>query len=491
MKQLTCKMCGGSDLIKQDGVFVCQNCGMKYSVEEANKIMIEGVVKVQGTVKIDFSDQIEKLYELARRSKENNDTKDAEIYYSKILLNDPNSWEANFYHVYYRAINCTIAQMEVAANNVKNSLYSIFSLAKGLNDDRREEAINEIFERVISLAKLLVSTAVSHHEKTGESIRYELEPARDNRIFAAVEMLISLGDEGLNSFPQETYLVYEAYRVALDILELKILSGKKHAKLLSSCKTKLYSVSASYKERAYYQIINRIPKAKTKEEFEVICLELTEIGLGYLDSIKYYNQCRVYAGEIIQWSTSLAGYKYTYTVDVHSKELIIKMQDMGTLRYVQNLHISFASIISMYLGADRLYINHRGKNPGEVSSKTPSILGQEKEAKDFFDKAFAAIQKENPNIKNKKGGCYVATCVYGSYDCPQVWTLRRYRDDTLGSTWYGRAFIRTYYAISPTLVKWFGKTKWFKKMWKGKLDRMVKKLQDKGVEDTPYEDKKW
>ncbi|MBR3965190.1 MAG: leucine-rich repeat domain-containing protein [Clostridia bacterium] len=88
-------------------------------------------------------------------------------------------------------------------------------------------------------------------------------------------------------------------------------------------------------------------------------------------------------------------------------------------------------------------------------------------------------------------GCYVATCVYGSYDCPQVWTLRRYRDDTLGSTWYGRLFIRTYYAISPTLVKWFGKTSWFKKLWKGKLDRMVAKLQSDGVESTPYQDKNW
>ena len=38
-------------------------------------------------------------------------------------------------------------------------------------------------------------------------------------------------------------------------------------------------------------------------------------------------------------------------------------------------------------------------------------------------------------------GCYVATAVYGSYDCPQVWTLRRFRDDTLAETWYGRAFI--------------------------------------------------
>jgi hypothetical protein len=106
------------------------------------------------------------------------------------------------------------------------------------------------------------------------------------------------------------------------------------------------------------------------------------------------------------------------------------------------------------------------------------------------------ILAKYPNLKKGRaagssGGCYVATCVYGSYDCPQVWTLRRYRDDTLGSTWYGRWFIRTYYAISPTLVKWFGNTNWFKKLWKGKLDRMVTKLHNNGVEDTPYKDKEW
>ena len=93
--------------------------------------------------------------------------------------------------------------------------------------------------------------------------------------------------------------------------------------------------------------------------------------------------------------------------------------------------------------------------------------------------------------KATTGGCYVATAVYGSYDCPQVWTLRRYRDYTLAETWYGRAFIHTYYAISPTLVKWFGHTDWFKKVWKGNLDRMVAKLQSEGVENTPYQDRAW
>lgn len=107
----------------------------------------------------------------------------------------------------------------------------------------------------------------------------------------------------------------------------------------------------------------------------------------------------------------------------------------------------------------------------------------------FTDGTEETIPRSSIEILN--GGCYVATAVYGSYDCPQVWTLRRYRDYTLAKSWYGRAFIHTYYAISPTLVKWFGHTEWFKKMWKGKLDRMVADLNTKGVKDTPYEDRSW
>ena len=99
-------------------------------------------------------------------------------------------------------------------------------------------------------------------------------------------------------------------------------------------------------------------------------------------------------------------------------------------------------------------------------------------------------------IKNKISvapgkGCYVATAVYGSYDCPEVWTLRRYRDYTLAESWYGRLFIFMYYSISPTLVRWFGETQWFRNMWKPKLDKMVKRLNEEGVADTPYRDKSW
>ena len=94
-----------------------------------------------------------------------------------------------------------------------------------------------------------------------------------------------------------------------------------------------------------------------------------------------------------------------------------------------------------------------------------------------------------PSSSKSSSGCYIATAVYGSYDCPEVWTLRRYRDSVLDNTWYGRFFIRTYYAISPTLVKWFGKTNWFRNLFREPLNRWVNKLNEQGVENIPYTDK--
>ena len=119
-------------------------------------------------------------------------------------------------------------------------------------------------------------------------------------------------------------------------------------------------------------------------------------------------------------------------------------------------------------------------NPSETDSST--VVNDDNNDSKYND---------SENTTTSSGGCYVATAVYGSYDCPQVWTLRRFRDNTLAETWYGRAFIHTYYAVSPTLVKWFGESMWFKNMWKPALDRLVKKLNCNGVANTAYCDKKW
>ena len=118
------------------------------------------------------------------------------------------------------------------------------------------------------------------------------------------------------------------------------------------------------------------------------------------------------------------------------------------------------------------------------------------EAKEFIDNYNPSTDLSEPqNIpvssSSSNGGCYIATAVYGSYDCPQVWTLRRYRDYSLAKTRWGRIFIKLYYATSPTLVKLFGNTVWFKNVNKIYLDYMVKNLNQKGFRDTPYNDINW
>ena len=104
------------------------------------------------------------------------------------------------------------------------------------------------------------------------------------------------------------------------------------------------------------------------------------------------------------------------------------------------------------------------------------------------------IQKYDPEYmppSTTKRGCYIATSVYGSYDCPEVWVLRRYRDFTLSKTTFGRAFIKFYYKVSPKLVKKFGECKTFRNFWRKKLDKLVIKLKKKGTSDLPYRDIDW
>ena len=83
-------------------------------------------------------------------------------------------------------------------------------------------------------------------------------------------------------------------------------------------------------------------------------------------------------------------------------------------------------------------------------------------------------------------GCYIATAVYGSYDCPDVWTLRRFRDEVLRASVLGRLFIRGYYAVSPGLARHLGSKQLFQKPVKMALDSFVSHLKKAGFRDTPY-----
>ena len=76
----------------------------------------------------------------------------------------------------------------------------------------------------------------------------------------------------------------------------------------------------------------------------------------------------------------------------------------------------------------------------------------------------------------KSGGCYVATAVYGSYDAPEVLCLRRFRDETLAHSIFGRMFISLYYHFSPPFAEWLKDAPRINKFVRIILDRFVERL---------------
>lgn len=348
MKALTCEMCGSTNLLKQDGVFVCQSCGTKYSVEEAKKMMVEGTVDVKGTVKVDTSDELKNLYEVARRAKDSNNSESAAKYYDMILIKDPQSWEANFYVPYFAAMSCKIAEISTVSERISNNHKSTIDLiVSRLSADEASDAINEVIEKSSAISDMLFNAAINSLKNIDGSVRNSFAVEYVNHAYAALKISLDLGDI-----------------------------------------------------------------------------------LADIDKEKYKNS-------IIQlWKQGTSGLSTCYSNAGTSMSTMTGCQSIGQL----------------------------------------------------YDEK---IKELDPSYGGQSYGCYVATAVYGSYDCPEVWTLRRFRDNTLAETWYGRAFIHTYYAISPTLVKWFGHTEWFKKMWKEPLDSLVRKLQSEGVENTPYNDRIW
>ena len=98
------------------------------------------------------------------------------------------------------------------------------------------------------------------------------------------------------------------------------------------------------------------------------------------------------------------------------------------------------------------------------------------EIKESLDYVESVKQGNYDKQTNKKSGCYIATAVYGSYVCDEVFALRRFRDEYLSKYVLGRWFIHLYYIVSPHLIKNINHFPRIKKMIRNLLDRVVKRI---------------
>ena len=431
MKQLTCAMCGSIDLIKQDGVFVCETCGTKYSVEEARKMIVEGTVEVAGTVKIDDSAKIANYYTMAESAYDAGNQKEAENYCNKTIEIEPYNYKA--WLLKGRAVGW---QSTLANIRLEESISCFCKAVDNAPDDKIEKVKKVARAEFSKLSFDLTKLCCDAYSKNGsvniaKTIEKNVQPFLDYRLSFMVLSERKKSDTDIDIEDEEETDIED---IMLDI-----------ASEISSSTIDAQSV-----------IINDYMNS-AKSNYNVVPLDIR-------------NNCQercIEAIKLVKLSINMGlDGEYGY------KRIISLLGDLK------------------YLYPEEFYESDKQKISDKIIEYQKKLIE--------INPSYITVFKHSQQTSNQQtgnqqtnSGCYVATAVYGSYDCPQVWTLRRFRDYTLAKTWYGRLFIKTYYAISPTIVKWFGHTEWFKKMWKGKLDRMVANLNSVGVENTPYGDKEW
>ena len=554
MKRLTCEMCGSTDLVKQDGMFVCQTCGTKYSVEEAKKMMIEGNVDVSGsTVKVDSSEELDNLYQIARRARDDNNSESAAKYYDMILVKDPRSWEASFYSVYFRAMTCKIAQIRSAAVSVSNCIKSVMELIRdNVNgSDAQEQAVADVSASSIRISRMLFEASISHFDGINSDIRGNYYGELLENCDAARDIMCALGNGIDSTFDNKDIKIIAAFGYEGGI---NLTSGflKKARELAPT--TSAYDNFRVFPEGVINQLADSLYCLfencdKSEDDILDIAIDKLETGNVYvakalfkclgakadMKAIGYLGEGSSLALSGFFWDEINCGAAFSKAEELLSDE--IEKKYSSQIRRIVNAATA-GGVTPLMVTANHRYVEEsefllrlgadvNAKSSGGVTplwfiaykQKDGKASMEVKLAKAFLEagaetnivsegnvsllnerthpQVKALIMEKNPDTKmgqapaRQSSGCYVATAVYGSYDCPEVWTLRRYRDYELAETWYGRAFIRTYYAISPTLVKWFGDKTWFKTMWRSRLDHMVKELHEKGFESTPYQDRNW
>ncbi|MDO4438308.1 MAG: TFIIB-type zinc finger domain-containing protein [Eubacteriales bacterium] len=105
MKKIVCELCDGTEFAKADGMFVCSNCGTKYSAEEAKNMMRDVEVDVATPVKTTVAgvtqgnnnqQYVDNLLLLANNAYSAKNNEETEKYCNKIIEYDVMCYKAWF-----------------------------------------------------------------------------------------------------------------------------------------------------------------------------------------------------------------------------------------------------------------------------------------------------------------------------------------------------------------------------------------------------------
>ncbi|MCR5806178.1 MAG: tetratricopeptide repeat protein [Oscillospiraceae bacterium] len=108
---------------------------------------------------------INNLYILARRAKNEGNTDNALKYYSQIVEENPDDPEAYFYSIYYQVSNCKVGEIGTAANRLKAAFNTTVKLLKGNGSISSGNTVELVpyANAAVELASTLSNSANNHY----------------------------------------------------------------------------------------------------------------------------------------------------------------------------------------------------------------------------------------------------------------------------------------------------------------------------------------
>lgn len=323
MKKIVCEMCGSSDLVKKEGVFVCQSCGVKYSVEEAKQMMVEvaGVVEVTGEVKIDNEARVKNILVNIERAFSDGKYEQVQTFCMQVLEEDADNvhailyeglalgWQGNTVRYYMnhattavnRAVKLASSQkMQNFDEFVYKSVAEVHLLASALirlcsqniNDTSREavKRINTLTKRINDLpygytGAVDVLVEQGHYER-------ETSEKQIDQYDSVIERTVS---DVMSVFTEVASYFYEMQWDTVNGIAVKL---KEYTKIRNTALVKatwgLYSVYLEGNmpvETRYQNAINLMKSATTIEDFSQASSEFEKIS-EYEDAQSRSTKCQ-------------------------------------------------------------------------------------------------------------------------------------------------------------------------------------------------------
>lgn len=159
MKKIVCDLCEGTEFIKEGGMFVCQGCGTKYSIEEAKSMMreVEGTAPVVGAapampVGNPNQAQIDNILVLATTAYEAQNYAEAENYCNRAIELDAMCYKA--WNLKGKAVGW---QSQIDKLRIEEAAHSFCKAIDFAPEEEKEELKNQAVEELKKLGLALIA----------------------------------------------------------------------------------------------------------------------------------------------------------------------------------------------------------------------------------------------------------------------------------------------------------------------------------------------